>query len=273
MKKSITNLVIGSEGFIGKPFCNFLESQGEQVVRFDIKRGEHEDARKVTLPLHGIDRVYFIAWDVGGAKYLFKKEALNKQLVWNTELLMNVMPQLEKAGIPFFFLSSQFAEEYGTPYGATKRLGEIWTKLIPHGHYARQWNAYGVIEMFDERSHVIGDFIHQAVTTGVIKMLSNGQEHRQFVHLEDSFKAYHKVLRDGIKGEIYDIASGEWVKILDLATIIAELTGADVEPGEASFPDHRTFPFNKPVPGWKPEISLKEGLKKLVTEYRKLKVK
>jgi nucleoside-diphosphate-sugar epimerase len=62
----IRNLIIGSEGFIGKPFCKYLEGQGEEVVHFDVKRGKNEDARLVKIDLKKIDRVYFLAWDVGG---------------------------------------------------------------------------------------------------------------------------------------------------------------------------------------------------------------
>ncbi|MFC1790649.1 NAD-dependent epimerase/dehydratase family protein, partial [Patescibacteria group bacterium] len=58
VRKEISNLVIGSEGFIGKPFCRYLEDQGEKVVRFDIKRSQEEDGRTAKLNLKGIDRVY-----------------------------------------------------------------------------------------------------------------------------------------------------------------------------------------------------------------------
>jgi len=269
LARKITNLVLGSEGFIGKPFCAFLESLGEKVVRFDIKRSTQEDLRNAKLSLKGIDRIYFLAWDVGGTKYLFKKDSLLNQIEWNTEILMNTMPQLEKSGVPFLFISSQFAEEYGTPYGATKRLGEIWTRLIPNGYYVRQWNVYGVTEDQDERSHVISDFIHKAIENGEIKMLSNGKEHRQFVHLEDSFRAYHKVLSEKIKGKIYDVTSGEWTRIIDVARAIANFTGAKVKPGKKNVVDHHIFPVNDRVPGWKPKIHLQEGLSKLVDEYRK----
>ncbi|MBU3968899.1 NAD(P)-dependent oxidoreductase [Patescibacteria group bacterium] len=268
MKRQITNLVLGSEGFIGKPFCLFLEELGEKVVRFDIKNGEHEDIRNVKIPFKGIDRIYFFAWDVGGAKYLFKEDTLLGQLDWNMKLLQNTMPQLKKSGVPFLFLSSQYAEEYGTPYGALKRLGEIWTKILPNGYYARQWNAYGTIESENIKSHVICDFIHQAITTGEIKMLSTGEEYRQFTHLEDSFRAYHKVLSEGIRGDVYNINSGEWTKIIDLANMIAEVTGAKVKRGKNKSVDHRKiFSSYRRVPGWKPRIKLKSGLSKLIKEY------
>jgi nucleoside-diphosphate-sugar epimerase len=269
LARKIKNLVLGSEGFIGKPFCSFLESKGEEVVHFDIKRSKQEDLRSAVLPLKGIDRIYFLAWDVGGTKYLFKEDSLVGQIEWNTKILMNTMPQLEKSGVPFLFISSQFAEDYGTPYGATKRLGEIWTRLLPNGHYVRQWNVYGVTEEQDERSHVISDFIHQAVENSEIQMLSNGEEHRQFIHLEDSFRAYHKVLSEKIKGGIYDVTSGEWIRIIDLAHLIADLTNATVKPGKKTVTDHRMFPINSRLPGWEPAISFEEGLAQLVKEYEK----
>ena len=138
----IRNLVLGSEGFIGTSLCAFLEKKGESVTHFDIKRGDHEDARFAELDLSDIDRVYFLAWDVGGAKYLYKEDIQLGQLDWNLQLLQNVMRQLKRDKKPFLFVSTQLAEEYDTVYGATKRLGEIWTRLLD-GLFIRQWNVYG----------------------------------------------------------------------------------------------------------------------------------
>jgi nucleoside-diphosphate-sugar epimerase len=33
------SVVIGSEGVVGRPFCEYLLAQGEEVVRYDVKRG------------------------------------------------------------------------------------------------------------------------------------------------------------------------------------------------------------------------------------------
>ncbi|MBU6427157.1 NAD(P)-dependent oxidoreductase [Patescibacteria group bacterium] len=265
----IRNLVLGSSGFIGVPFCRFLEAQGEEVVPFDIRRSPDEDARFATLPLDKVDRVYFLAWDVGGAKYLFREDALIHQLEWNMKLLENVMKQLQSNSVPFFYVSSQFAEEYGTPYGATKRLGEIWVRLVPHGYWGRQWNVYGELEDSNDRSHVIGDFINQAFTTGTIVMMTTGEEMRQFIHVEDSARAYHKILTEKIKGGIYDISSGRWTSIREVAEMIAGMTGAKVIPGEKIGFSHRNLPSHDRIPGWEPQISLEEGLKRMVEEFRR----
>lgn len=262
----IKNLVIGSEGFIGKTFCSYLESVGEEVIRFDIKKSKDEDARFAKIDFNNIDRVYFLAWDVGGAKYLYKEDAQIHQLDWNLKLLSNVMTQLQVSKKPFLFVSSQLAEEYDTVYGVTKRLGEVWTRLL-NGVFIRQWNVYGPIEKTSERSHVVADFINQAITTGEIRMMTTGEEKRQFIYIDDVCRAWHEALEKNIKG-IHDITSFEWVSIKDMANLIGKLTGAKVIPGEKIGSTPIT-PIKGKIAGWIPKINLEEGLSKMIKEFSK----
>ena len=257
----LKNLVLGSEGFVGRPLCSYLESLGETVVRFDVKRGEKEDGRFITLNLREIDRVYFLAWDVGGAKYLYRRDVQFVQLDWNLKLLMNIMPQLQDSGRPFLFVSSQLAEEHDTVYGATKRLGEIWTRLL-EGMRVRLWNVYGHIEGISERSHVISDFVNQAIVNGKIRMLTTGDEMRQFIHIDDVCRAFHVGLSNNLPG-IYDVTSFEWVRVIDVARTIAEMTGAEVVPGDriGSTP---VTPMIGKMPGWQPQVTLRQGLQRMV---------
>ncbi len=259
--KKITNLIIGSEGFVGKPLCRYLKEQGENVIRFDIKRGQHEDARFSNLNLNGIDRIYFLAWDVGGAKYLYRKDVQFKQLDWNLKLLLNVMPQLQDNNVPFLFVSSQLAEEYDTVYGVTKRLGEVWTHLLD-GVRVRLWNVYGAQEEPSERSHVISDFVYQALHNKEIRLLTTGEEVRQFIHIDDVCKAFHNAISLKLPG-VYDVTSFEWISILDVAKIIAEMTGSKVLPGNKLGSTPMT-PIKGKIPGWNPTVSLCEGLQRLM---------
>ncbi len=260
------NLILGSDGFLGKPFCKYLENLGEKVIYFDIKRNKNQDGRIIKLDLEKIDRVYFLAWDVGGSKYLYKKDVQVFQLEWNLKIMMNLMPQLYTAKKPFLFISSQLAEENDTVYGVTKRLGEVWTRLSERGLFVRQWNVYGTIEDYSERSHVISDFIKQALMTGEIKMLTTGEEKRQFVHINDMCEAWHMVLSQNLKG-IHDITSFEWVKILDVANLIGKITGAKVMPGKKIGANPMT-PIKGKIPNWFPKINLEDGLNMMIKKIK-----
>lgn len=260
-----TNLVIGSDGFVGRPFCKFLEEKGEEVIRFDLKRGSHEDARVASISFRGIDRVYFLAWEVGGAKYLYRDDIQFVQLDANLKLMLNLFPQLQASRVPFLFVSSQLAEEYDSVYGVTKRLGEVWTRLL-HGVRVRLWNVYGAYEPASERSHVVADFVWQALMRGEIRMLTTGQEQRQFVYIEDVCRAFHGAMEQRLS-DVCDVTSFEWVTVSRVADIIAELTGAKVTRG-ASVGSTPITPLRGKVPHWTPAMSLEEGLERTVALYR-----
>ncbi len=265
----ITNLVIGSEGFIGKPFCEYLKSLGEKVIPFDIKRSRNEDARSFKFDFKKIDRVYFLAWDVGGSKYLYQEKNQLLQLRWNLKLLTNVMSQLETKKTRYLFVSSQLAEEYDTVYGVTKKLGEVWSRLL-NSPCVRIWNAYGLIEEQNIKSHVISDFIYQAVKFKKISMLTTGEDWRQFTHIDDICKGFHLALNsDNLKRPIYDLSSFEWVQIKYVAEIICNLTGSTFSSGNKS--GHSTFSTNMGrLPGWLPTVTLEKGIRRMIIQANKL---
>lgn len=264
-KNKIHNLVIGSDGFVGNALCSFLEKKGEKVARFDIKRGEKEDGRTVVLPLQEFDRVYFLAWDVGGAKYLYRENTQLHQLNWNVDLLKNIMPQLQKHKIPFVFVSSQLAEETDTVYGSTKKLGELWTKQIG-GICVRLWNVYGVLEEPTEKSHVVGDFVHQALTNGKIQMISTGEEKRQFIHIQDVCEGLHYVLENNLNDAVYDLTSFEWSTVRHIANLVGLCARAKIIPGAQKGSTRSLSVIKGKPPGWDAKINLAKGIKMMVEE-------
>ncbi len=267
MKK---NLVIGSDGFIGTPFCRFLAEKDEKVIHFDIKRSEKEDARFVKLPLPKVDKVYFLAWDVGGSKYLYEPKLQRNQLAWNLQLMKNVFDQVAVSKKDFLFVSSQLSNEVDTVYGVTKRLGEVWTSLLG-GVSVRVWNAYGYMEGEDIKSHVISDFIYQALKTKKIKMMTDGNEWRQFTHITDLSNAFYTALNTkSLRRTVYDASSYEFIRIIDVAHKIANLTGAKVFPGSKIGHDPLPSDNTGRVPGWLPSIELEDGLRAMVEEAQKI---
>jgi len=206
-----------------------------------------------------------LAWEVGGAKYLYREDIQFVQLDSNLKLMLNVFPQLQAAKTPFLFVSSQLAEEYDTVYGSTKRLGEVWTHLLG-GVRVRLWNVYGAYEPPSERSHVVADFIWQALQNKEIRMLTTGEELRQFIFIDDVCRGFHQALRLRLDG-IYDVTSFEWVPVRRVAEIIAELTGAKVVPGDRRGSTPIT-PMRGKVTGWAASVTLEQGLEKAVASFR-----
>jgi len=131
----------------------------------------------------------------------------------------------------------------------------------------RLWNVYGPSELPSERSHVISDFVHQALTTGEIRMLTSGTERRQFIHVDDVCRAFHMALSARLAG-VYDISSFEWVTVREVAELIAGCTGARIVPGAKPGSNPVTTMQGK-IPGWNPQVQLADGLKRVVDLMRK----
>ena len=256
------NLVIGSSGFVGRYLCQYLKNLGEDVIEYDIVRNELEDCRYYKLPLEDIDRVYLLGWKVGGANYLYNPKTQKEQLDWNIKILTNTMDQL--TNIPFMFVSTQLAEDCDTVYGVLKRLGEVWTKLNG-GRVIRLWNVYGAYEPRTIKSHVVADFIHQALSTNQIKMMTDGNEKRQFIHVDDVCNSFHTSFNHY---GIYDASSLQWNSIYEIAQLISEFTGCEIIRGNKS--GTSVLIENKPIL-CKANISLRDGIKKTIELFKEVK--
>jgi len=266
-------LVLGSEGQIGKPVCEFLFKSGHTVLRFDIKIAEAHDLRKYTRALESgvewADFVYYFASDVGGSKYLESKQDSFEFIRDNLAIMQNTFGVLEKYKKPFVFTSSQMAEQPDSTYGNLKLIGERYTKSLG-GMFIRLWNVYGK-EEDEEKSHVITDFISQA-KNGKIQCRTNGEEERQFLHVDDFCRCILTLTEryeEIDKSHNIDISSFQWTKIKDLADICCILF-----PCVAEFSDrydqtqknYKNDPKRDILKFWQPQISLSEGIKKIVLE-------
>jgi nucleoside-diphosphate-sugar epimerase len=270
------HLVLGSSGQIGTHLVGYLRSIGEEVQEFDIARNPIEDLRQPTPAsnslfdecLNETDFVHFLAFDVGGSKFLGNFE--NKNVIDNNLMIMkNVFDGLERTGKPFIFSSSQMSNMNHSSYGVLKRLGEFYTESKGmNGVSVKYWNVYGNEINHDSiRTHVLTDFIKQAQEHGNIRMMTDGSEERQFLHALDCAKAHMAIVKNFNslnKSKPYHITSFEWTKIADIAKIVGEyfqvsnIRGSEnkdsVQRGIRNEPD----PYIKAI--WSPEFSLKDGI-------------
>jgi nucleoside-diphosphate-sugar epimerase len=260
-------LVLGGEGFIGSFLVTFLRQKGNEVDVIDFKSNHDQDLRSLRIQgLSTYDGCFFLAWNVGGAKYLNQKTTWGSQYSDNVALIQNVFSQLAESQTPFLFVSSQLAGSDHSPYAITKLLAEKYALTLPKGVVARQWNAYGKIEEANVKSHVISDMISQAVLNKEIKLITTGEEKRCFVHLMDISGAYLNLIENHIGG-IYDVSAGEPIAILDIAQLIARKTDSIIVQGikKGINPKVEHFPL---VPNWTPAVPFELGIDEMILQAK-----
>ena len=74
--------------------------------------------------------VFFLAFDVGGSRYLKKYQHTFDFINNNTHLMAQAFDALNKYNKPFVFASSQMSNMSYSPYGVLKRVGELYTKSL-----------------------------------------------------------------------------------------------------------------------------------------------
>lgn len=254
-------LVLGSEGIIGTALCKHLETCGHTVIHWDIKISDDHDMcnisnnNKLSDVINASDFVFFLAYDVGGAKYIWD---VDTEFISRNMMIMNNTFNLLKSK-KFIFASSTMYN-MDNMYGKLKCIGEHYTTAL-QGLSVRFWNVYGKEEV-SQKSHVITDIIHKYKSQGYIDLMTDGEEDRQFLYVDDCAKcliatmnSYDEILKTE---QSVDITSFESFKIKDVAKMICD----DVRVGTKKMNTHdRT---NEPrrfiLKYWKPEVSLREGI-------------
>jgi nucleoside-diphosphate-sugar epimerase len=261
MATGIRELVLGGEGLIGTELVKSLRLQGHQVVSLDLKTGN--DLRYVdNRPFAECDRVWFLAWDTGGAKYIGATDKQHQMYKHNCELSARVFDALAQTQRPFLFVTSQLAGQPNA-YGLTKLMGEQWAAQLG-GKIARLWNTYGW-EHPDTRSHVVTDLVLSGLTEGIVKTMTNGKERRRFIYKADCIAALRKLFdSEQMTGHI---AGTEWISIQRLAEEIARQLNVEFELGQMEGEEVIIDPEIE-IAGWQPAMSLREGITLVIAEAR-----
>ena len=274
--------ILGSSGQIGAYLTEYLRNKGHQVTEFDKSNASWQDL--TTIPNSALrsaisqsDFVFFLAFDVGGSRYLKKYQHTFNFIDNNARMLAGTFEYLNEYKTPFVFASSQMSNMSYSPYGVMKRVGELYTKSLG-GLIVKFWNVYG-IEKDHEKAHVITDFIRKGFETGVIDMLTDGTEQREFLYAEDCCEALESVMEHYAEhnsdSELH-ITSFAHTTILEIGKIIQGLfksQGKEVTLHPAQAKDEvQKDARNDANPHiknwWKPKTSIEDGIKKIFEEMK-----
>ena len=223
-------LVTGSEGFIGKNLCPYLEKRGIEVVPYDIKFGSD------LPPLNGIDAVIHLGANSSTTETDLKK-ILNEnfifsgtlyQLCANMEIKFQYASSASVYGVADSFREDQFCVPL-SPYAYSKYMFDNWLLNEHHPYQGfRYFNVYGPHEEHKgDQASPITKFIKQVQEDGEIKVF-RGKASRDFVHVEDVCEVHYRMLHHDDSG-IFNVGTGSSVSFKDIADKMAENSGAKVK--------------------------------------------
>lgn len=279
-------LILGSAGQIGAHLFDYLVNKNYEVIEFDIVNDQKQDLtiipnKSLEVSINSADFVYFLAFDVGGSRYLKKYQNTYEFINNNSRLMVNIFNYLSKYKKRFVFASSQMSNMTFSPYGLLKNLGELYTKSLS-GLIVKFWNVYGV-ERNIEKAHVITDFIRKGFKEKEFKMLTDGLEEREFLYAEDCCEALEMLMlnyQEFTSEDELHITSFKPTKILEIASIIEKLFkkngyNIQIHRGKEKDPVQRLVK-NKPnkyiTKWWEPKTPIEDGIEK-VFDYMKSTIK
>jgi len=301
-------LVTGGDGFIGAYLTRrLIEEQcevhlllkpGSALVR--LKRGKshlntfHADLNRTDglrdrLASIKPDLVFHLAADTAVER---KKSLVKPLFESNFKGTFNLMQALLNFQLERIVVAGT-CEEYGdsrpplsedgaiaplSPYSAAKAAATLYTLML-----ARTFNLPAVVLRpfltygpFQKPDRLIPQVILHCMNGEDIP-LTPGEQTREFNYVSDIAEGFLKAaLAPGVTGKVINLGCGQEVRVRDLVMKIIRLTGTRARPlfGELSYRPGEAMRFYsdsrlaEKLLGWRPAISLKEGLEKTVRWYQ-----
>ena len=303
-------LVCGAGGFIGGHLIKRLKSEGFWVRGADIKAHDFEapavdefvlgDLRNpdvVRSVVAGVDVVYQLAADMGGAGYIFTGEHDAAVMHNSATINLNVLEFGRQAGVRQFFYSSsacvypeynqrdpenpKCSEDSAYPAAPDSEYG--WEKLFSERlylayqrntgvqvHVARFHNIFGPQGTWrggrEKSPAALCRKVAEAENGGEIEIWGDGKQTRSFLYIDECVEAVRRQVDAGFAGPV-NIGSEEMVTINQLAELIMDIAGKKLSirhiPGPLGVrgrnSDNRLI---REQLGWAPSRPLKEGLEK-----------
>lgn len=171
--------------------------------------------------------------------------------------------------------------------GVSKRAGEMYHIVYHHVHgmatcVLRMTNTYGErMRIKDDKLTFIGWWIQRILTGNEIQIFGDGKQIRDFNHVSDVIQAMLLCAVNPVaEGKIYNLG-GEPISLIDLAQLLVEVNGSGSFV-TVPFPEKRKridiggyygdYSLIKNEIGWQPQVSLRDGLKRMLAFYQENKV-
>lgn len=302
-------LVTGGAGFIGSHLVDRLIKEDHEVVVLDnffsgkienikhhldsgelsLIKGDVRDSDDVEKAMREVDAVFHLAAIVSVPLSIKKPSLVNEV---NVEGTLNLLETSSKADVEKFVYSSSCAvygeaqhipidEEHQTNpislYAASKLAAEYYCKAFYENHglntlCLRYFNVYGPRQVRGSYGGVITQFIDRLKQKKQPIIYGDGEQTRDFVHVEDIVEASMLALNcPHDVDKVINVGSGRSTTINKLARTLMELTGkSELKPFHAAprKGDIRSSCADitraKRMLGYEPNVTLKTGLRNLM---------
>lgn len=299
-------LVTGGAGFIGSHTVEALIRKGYEVKVLDnLKTGKIVNLKnildKIKLIKGDIRDENVLSIAIKNSEYIIHlaaivsvDEAINNPLeafevnAFATLKLLELARILEVEKIVYASSTAVYGEPISfpinenhptnpkNPYGASKLAGESLMTSFGETYgietiSLRYFNVYGPRMQAGPYAGVISKFIEAARRNKPLLIYGDGNQTRDFIHVHDVVKANILALESKEKG-VYNIGTGVETRIIELAKLIIELTKSK---SVIKYTKPRSGDIYRSVAdirkaknklGWKPQITLREGLTKLIQD-------
>jgi GDP-D-mannose 3',5'-epimerase len=259
-------LVCGAGGFIGGHLVRRLKSEGYWVRGADIKKhefqgptadefilGDLRDPEVVKRSVQGIEDVYQLAADMGGAGYIFTGEHDAEVMHNSATINLNMVEFGLRAGVKRFFYSSsaciypaynqmdpdnpKCSEDSAYPAEPDSEYG--WEKLFSERLYLSYMRNHGLTVRIGRFHNIFGPQgtwrggrekspaalcrkVAEAPVGGSIEVWGDGKQTRSFLYVDECVDAVRRMMEGPFEGPL-NIGSEEMVSIGQLALMIMDI--------------------------------------------------
>lgn len=303
LKKDAKVFVAGHRGLVGSAIVRKLHEKGySQVLTRTRQELDLQDqaATHSFLKAEKPDCVVVAAAKVGGihanmtypADFIGLNLGIEMNLIWGSHLLevphlvflgsSCIYPRETPQPIPEEALLTAPPEPTNAPYAIAKIAGLYLCDAI-RKQYGRNYftamppNVYGPNDNFDlKTSHVLPALVrkfHEALPDRPVECWGTGRPKREFLHSDDVADALVYMLEQDMPFGHLNIGTGSSVTIRELAETVQSVVGhkGPIE-WNTSMPDgfpEKTMNVTKLFSlGWRPTISLEDGLRRTYEEYK-----
>lgn len=301
-------LVCGAGGFIGGHLVKRLKKEGFWVRGVDLKHNEYSpspadefiiaDLRnfdKCEAVIAGIDEVYQLAADMGGAGYIFTGDNDAAVMHNSATINLNIAELAHQHGVKKVFYSSsacmypaynqmdpqnpKCSEESAYPAAPDSEYG--WEKLFSerlylsyHRNYkmqvriARFHNIYGPEGTYkggkEKAPAAMCRKVIEAQNPGNMEVWGDGKQTRSFLYIDDCVDAVRLLVDSDFTGPV-NIGSEEMVSINELAQLAIRLSGKNIKINNIKGPEgvrgrNSDNALIESKLGWRPRYSLEKGM-------------